>query len=1248
MSRNNKNNSNIKSTPFNKQQEFSSPLAEFRAQHQNHDLPFESHNHINQQDTTIMHTLMNPNDQSIIGLQQDQPAIKMNNYTSNYQRDKAYGSEQSLQNEMQSSTNILANSYDQPNEQNAMKQYIYFGSAENQLRNNQKLTNQSPGSMIGTFAAVLFFTMLKEAYEDFQRYKSDRELNNRETRILDPISGKIKDILWSQVKIGDVDVVFISTMNLDGETNLKERTLPIECLTQDNLQDFEGQIVCDKPGESLDFWDGNIHSQMLPRVTNCNIKNTILRGCTLKNTEFCYGIVLYVGNDTKIMKNAKKAPRKISYLMKLMNLMLYTVFAFQIFIVALFAILSLSWSEENAKKHFYLKLNSKEDFGSWIIQFFTYWVAYSHMIPISLYVIIELLKLGQATLINRDIKMYNRDDKNFAMCRNSDLIEELGQVEFIFSDKTGTLTQNKMQFKKISVGGKIYGRLLSNETENSEGMCTSSVSIIQDQIKSYNKNTKLNQKIDSFNDGLQLHLFFNLLAVCHTVVCDVDVKTQVMQYQASSPDELALSMGAKQIGYELIARSANEIIIQNILTKEKETYKVFAEFPFDSTRKRMSLIVQAPDNQIYLLNAQLIKQKTLQDLNAFAVEGLRTLCMGKRKLSSQQYQEFADNYQQLKTSIESDKDARLNDLFDQMEQDLEYVGSSAIEDKLQDGVPETIAKLIETDIRVWVLTGDKQETAIEIGKSCQLIQEDMEEVIMSSESLEEFSTKLYEQIQRRHISIHKSCDTIIQEFKQSYRNQRRICIIIDGPTLAFAFSEPKIANAFFRFGLLASSVICCRVSPKQKADVVGLAKQNGKWITLSIGDGANDVSMILEAHIGVGIRGKEGTQAVRSADYAISQFRYLHRLLLVHGRWGYRRVSWMVCYYFYKNIILVFTEIYFAFYNGYSGQIFFCDWLPMLYNAVWTSWHCLFAYDVNDQYVYRYPVVYKAGQLSKYFSFKVFWRWIILSVWHGAVCFYGVMIPMGGAQDEQGRSYEHWLLSTASFTLIVHVIIYKLFIETVYWNTVSLVTCFACLFLYYSIIFVGNSNGLASLVQPQLNGQVNLMFQLPKFWVSLISVPWVALLPDIAYLIIQKVIYPTPTDGVMRIQLQNPKFKYMGFPDYDNQNQTLSPNIKQQNASDNLNSKKQKDSFNNHNKDPKDFDQIFNPQKLKLNKNSSDEQNIVNGPESGNKQKSSQINEQEEEQKLQTQNPSQFKKINVNVQNQVIGETSAKKVIKNL
>jgi len=161
---------------------------------------------------------------------------------------------------------------------------------------------------------------------------------------------------------------------------------------------------------------------------------------------------------------------------------------------------------------------------------------------------------------------------------------------------------------------------------------------------------------------------------------------------------------------------------------------------------------------------------------------------------------------------------------------------------------------------------------------------------------------------------------------------------------------------------------------------------------LAIGDGANDVSMILEAHIGIGIRGKEGTQAVRSADYAISQFQFLERLLMVHGRNGYTRVSKMICYYFYKNVVLVFAELHFAYYNGFSGMIYFADWLPTLYNVFFTSWPCLFAFmlerDLDDENALKTPILYQAGQLKKYFNFKVFWKWIGLSIIHGAGVFY--------------------------------------------------------------------------------------------------------------------------------------------------------------------------------------------------------------------------------------------------------------------
>ena len=265
-------------------------------------------------------------------------------------------------------------------------------------------------------------------------------------------------------------------------------------------------------------------------------------------------------------------------------------------------------------------------------------------------------------------------------------------------------------------------------------------------------------------------------------------------------------------------------------------------------------------------------------------------------------------------------------------------------------------------------------------------------------------------------------------------------LAVEGSVLARILACPELEEMFFKMSLSAKSVICCRVSPKQKADVVHMYRKRGPWVTLSIGDGANDVSMILEANIGVGIRGKEGTQAVRSADYSISQFRFLQNLLFVHGRNGYIRVAKMICFYFYKNIVVVFSQINFAFFNGFSGQIFFPEWLPQLYNAVFTSWQCLFAFmleqDVKPEMALACPNVYSVGQEGRLFTFGEFWKQIVLAVWHGCTCYYLTLYGGQGANEEGGRTYETWYSSTAVFALIIHVVTYKLFVDTHYWSII--------------------------------------------------------------------------------------------------------------------------------------------------------------------------------------------------------------------
>ena len=523
-------------------------------------------------------------------------------------------------------------------------------------------------------------------------------------------------------------VVYVDTMNLDGETNLKEKTAPKETydIKDEMIPRLIGSITWDSPNEFLDKWDGNITWEQVNRLFNCTMKNLLLRGWFIRNIEFWVGVVIYTGSETKIMMNSKKPPTKVSNVMKMMNKMLYTVFAFQISLIFVYSSLSVVWNGNYSKDYVYLNLNqSSGGLYKFIIQMLTYWVAYSQIIPISLYVVLEIIKLAQSIFVNNDMLIYDKET-GYSKWRNSDLIEELGQVEFIFSDKTGTLTCNIMEYKECSIGGTVY------ET-------------VTHFIKS--------MESGSPEEKESLHEFIQCLAVCHSVVVDKNKETGEKKYQASSPDELALVEGALSCGIEFTDKYMNFIQITDEWTSSTREYEIYYEFPFDSTRKRMSWIwkeMESDDIIMYMKGADSImiprlnldqpqKDKLEEDLSAFAKKGLRTLVMGKKTLPIDVYEAWKVKFNKVNTSNDLDKEDQLNILYDELEYKFNYLGCSAIEDLLQDKVPETIYDLLSANIKLWILTGDKQETAIEIGKSCNLIDEEkMELIIMSSKSKDEF------------------------------------------------------------------------------------------------------------------------------------------------------------------------------------------------------------------------------------------------------------------------------------------------------------------------------------------------------------------------------------------------------------------------------------------------------------------------------------------------------------------------------
>jgi phospholipid-transporting ATPase len=677
------------------------------------------------------------------------------------------------------------------------------------------------------------------------------------------------------------------------------------------------------------------------------------------------------------------------------------------------------------EKHSYIDFGSTNEATGYITQFLTFWVAYSHLIPISLYVALEVLKLFLAFLINEDKDLFH--EGNMAKCKSSDLIEELGQIEFVFSDKTGTLTRNEMIFRKCMVNGIIYGKSTSDfGTEAS----------LEYQVMRLVRN----------KEHPYLLSFCRFMSLCNSVF-PVSSNDEI-KYQGSSPDELALITGASNLGVKLIDKVDNMTFLKVLGTSE--TWETIIEVPFTSDRKRMSVVVRDPQSHklilmtkgadsviLPLLNEKIAAQVSLE-VSAFANEGLRSLVMASRQIPGNEFHDWHEKWKKASLSNDPSKDSQLSQLASDLEHDLEFIGCSGIEDRLQEGVPSTIESLMSAGIRVWVLTGDKEETAVEIGKSCNLIRRNMELLQLSSSSVSELTSKLNLQSEKYSLEILSFRDLELAKATLPFE----ICIVINGQTLAWALSDLQLKKTFFKLGFLALSCICCRVSPAQKAEVVKLAKTYGKWITLAIGDGANDVSMIQEAHIGIGISGKEGAQASQSADFVFDQFRFLNKFLLVHGRWGYKRVSWFICYYFYKNIAVVFTEIWFALYNGFSGQIFFMDWLPLLYNSFWTSWPCLIAYaleqDIDSFESLRLPELYRIGQKQSYFNFRNFWKWVIFAVWHGSVSYWISTLTTSVSVDPAGGMKSLFWVSTLSFSVIINIVTLKLFLENLHWTWMSL------------------------------------------------------------------------------------------------------------------------------------------------------------------------------------------------------------------
>ena len=789
----------------------------------------------------------------------------------------------------------------------------------------QQIPNISPTNRyttIGPLIIVLLVSAGKELVEDFKRKTSDKSLNNSKTKVLR--GSTFESMRWVDVKVGDIlrveseepfpadlaliatsepeGLCYIETANLDGETNLKiKQAIPetANLVSPGELSRLSGRVRSEQPNSSLYTYEATLTmsagggEKELPLAPD----QLLLRGATLRNTPWIHGIVVFTGHETKLMRNATATPIKRTQVERLVNYQILMLVAILVALSIISSIGDLIIRSTASSKLAYLYIADTHAAKQFFSDIFTYWVLYSNLVPISLFVTIEIVKYYQAFLINSDLDIYYDQTDTPAVCRTSSLVEELGQIEYIFSDKTGTLTCNMMEFRQCSIAGIQYA---DDVPEDRRATDSNPLGIFD-----FNR---LRENLQAHRSRDMIHHFLALLATCHTVIPERrDEKPGQIKYQAASPDEGALVEGAVMLGYRFTARKPRSVTIT--VNEEDLEYELLAVLEFNSTRKRMSTIFRCPDGKvrIYCKGADTvilerlgkdnhIVEATLQHLEEYATEGLRTLCLAMREIPEPELQEWLRVFDKASTTVSGNRAEELDKAAEIIEHDFYLLGATAIEDKLQDGVPDTIHVLQEAGIKVWVLTGDRQETAINIGMSCKLISEDMTLLMVNEDTAAATRTNVENKL------------TAVRS-QAAAAELETLALVIDGKSLTYAL-EKDIEKQFLELAVMCKAVICCRVSPLQKALVVKLVKRNLKAILLAIGDGANDVSMIQAAHVGVGISGVEGLQAARSADVAIGQFKYLRKLLLVHGAWSYQRISKTILYSFYKNIALYMTQFW--------------------------------------------------------------------------------------------------------------------------------------------------------------------------------------------------------------------------------------------------------------------------------------------------------------------------------------------------
>uniref|UniRef100_A0A8C2KIY0 Phospholipid-transporting ATPase n=1 Tax=Cyprinus carpio TaxID=7962 RepID=A0A8C2KIY0_CYPCA len=919
---------------------------------------------------------------------------------------------------------------------------------------------------------VITVTAIKQGYEDWLRHKADKEVNKYPVTVLE--DGRSVKKESEKIKVGDVvevvedetfpcDLIllqssredgtcFVTTASLDGESNHKTHySVPY---IEKDLQALTSAIECEQPQPDL-------YKSLGP-------ENLLLKGATLKNTKKIYGVSVYTGMETKMALNYQGKSQKRSAVEKSINAFLLVYLSILISKAVVCTTLKYVWqSKEGQDEPWYNQKTQKEKDTNMYLKMFTdflsFMVLFNFIIPVSMYVTVEMQKFLGSFFITWDKDFFGPEIQEGALVNTSDLNEELGQVEYVFTDKTGTLTQNNMDMYHF--------------------VCLF-ISIYQEKEE----------------------LFLRALCLCHTVQVK-EAGSEVLVDQVDGIDGL-LSQPEEERGF--IASSPDEIALVKGAMKYGFTF-----LGLESKRETL-LFCKGADSSIFPRVKPEEVDRIRMHVERNATEGYRTLCVAYKQLSAEEYAMADTGLREARLALQ-DREEKLVAMYNQVETGMSLIGATAVEDRLQEEAAETMEALQGAGMKVWVLTGDKMETAKSTCYACRLFQRGTELLELTVRTL--VDKKILISVHLRYSCVVYLMTSNLVSFL-SYRSwstaNQDYGFIIDGATLSIVMNPQHEVDAsqykslFLQICQNCTAVLCCRMAPLQKAQIVKLVKNSqGSPITLSIGDGANDVSMILEAHVGIGIKGKEGRQAVRNSDYAIPKLKHLKKLLLAHGHLYYVRIAHLVQYFFYKNLCFILPQFLYQFFCGYSQQPLYDAAYLTMYNICFTSMPIL-AYSLLEQHIsieilLHNAALYREIANNAMLRWRPFLYWTVLGIFQGLMFFFGVRFLFSNpALQDNGQVFGNWSYGTIVFTVLVFTVTLKLALDTRHWTWINHFVIWGSLAFYVFFSFFWGGIIWPFLKQQRLYFVFANVLSSVSAWLVIIILILLSLLPEILLVVLRK------------------------------------------------------------------------------------------------------------------------------------------------